>query len=162
MWKTVVVASFGLMLAAPAFAQQMTAQDFVTKAASGGMYEVKSSQLVLKQADAPAEVSKFAKHMVQDHTKANEKLTSLAQQQNLQVPADLQPEQKQMLDKLEASDNMTETYDQQQLTAHQKTVDLFQQYAKQGDNDELKQFAEETLPTLQEHLEMAQSLPATE
>jgi putative membrane protein len=159
---TIAAASLGLVLAAPAFAQQMTAQDFVTEAASGGMYEVQSSQLVLDQAQAPAEVGEFAQRMVDDHTKANEQLTTLAQQQNLEVPSELQPEEQQMLDQLQGADDQAQTYVQQQVAAHEKTVDLFQNYAEQGDNEELKQFAEQTLPTLQEHLEMAQALPGAQ
>ena len=64
-----------------------------------------------------------------------------------------------MLDQLQAAENQAETYVQQQMIAHQNTIELFQQFAEQGDNPELQQFAEQTLPILQEHLEMAQSLP---
>lgn len=152
-------ASFALVLAAPAFAQQMTEQDFVTQAASGGMYEVQSSQLVLDQAQADEPVLEFAEQMVQDHTKANDELAALAREQNLEVPAEMQPEQQQMLEELQNAEGEADTYVQQQVMAHQKTVDLFQAYAEEGDDGELKQFAEQTLPTLQEHLEMVQSLP---
>ncbi len=160
--RTFAAATLGVLLAAPGFAQQMTAQDFVTQAGSGGMYEVQSSQFVVDQAQAGEDVTAFAQRMIDDHTKANDTLTSLAQQEGLEVPADLQPEHQQMLDDLKAADNAAETYGQQQLTAHQKTVDLFQQYSDQGDNAALKQFAADTLPTLQDHLEMAQSLPGAQ
>jgi putative membrane protein len=152
-------AVLGVVLAAPAFAQQMTAQDFVTKAASGGMYEVQSSQFVLDQAEASDDVDAFAQHMVQDHKKANDQLKALAQKQNLTVPADLQPEQQQMMDKLQSAEDPGKTYAEEQLKAHKETVALFQQYAEQGDDPQLQQFAAQTLPTLQEHLEMAQKLP---
>jgi hypothetical protein len=46
-----------------------------------------------------------------------------------------------------------------QLQGHQKAVDLFQNYARNGDNPHLKQFAQNTLPVLQQHLQMAQSVP---
>ena len=45
---------------------------------------------------------------------------------------------------------------QSQIEDHQKMVDLFQQQSQQGQNPELKSFAEETLPTLRDHLDMAQ------
>ncbi len=60
-------------LAGPAFAQQMSAQDFVNMAAVGGMFEVQSSQLALNKTQ-DNRVRDFAQHMIQDHTQASEKL----------------------------------------------------------------------------------------
>ena len=37
-------------------------------------------------------------------------------------------------------------------------MDLFQSQAEQGKDEELKTFAEQTLPTIKEHLTMAQSM----
>ena len=45
-----------------------------------------------------------------------------------------------------------------QVSAHKDAVSLFERYGKGGDNAELKTFANETLPTLKEHLKMAQDL----
>lgn len=45
-------------------------------------------------------------------------------------------------------------------TAHKEAVSLFQREAKGGKDAETKAFAEKTLPTLLEHLKMAQSLSA--
>ena len=134
MKTTFVAVGLGFMLASPSFAQQVTAQDFVTQAASGGMYEVESSQLVLEEAQAPAEITEFAQHMVQDHSKANDQLTTIAEQQDLEVPSELQPEEQQLIDELQGADDKAQTYAQQQLTAHQKSVDLFQTYAEQCEN----------------------------
>ena len=39
---------------------------------------------------------------------------------------------------------------------HQKAIDLFQQEAKSGKDADLKGFAKATLPTLQQHLDLAQ------
>jgi putative membrane protein len=45
-----------------------------------------------------------------------------------------------------------------QVSAHKDAVSLFERYAKGGDNAKLKDWAGKTLPHLQHHLEMAQSL----
>jgi predicted outer membrane protein len=37
--------------------------------------------------------------------------------------------------------------------------DLFEKYAKRGDNAVLKQFAQKTLPVIQQHLAEAKKLP---
>ena len=45
-----------------------------------------------------------------------------------------------------------------QIAAHKDAVSLFERYGKEGDNAELKAFANKTLPHLQMHLKMAQEL----
>jgi putative membrane protein len=45
-----------------------------------------------------------------------------------------------------------------QVSAHKDAVDLFERYAKGGDNAALKAWADKTLPALRHHLEMAQNL----
>jgi putative membrane protein len=45
-----------------------------------------------------------------------------------------------------------------QVSAHKDAVSLFERYGKGGDNDQLKSWATQTLPTLQHHLDMAQTI----
>jgi putative membrane protein len=47
------------------------------------------------------------------------------------------------------------------VTAHQQAVDMFRNYSQSGDTPQLKQWAAKTLPDLQQHLQMAQSLQQT-
>jgi putative membrane protein len=46
------------------------------------------------------------------------------------------------------------------VPAHEKAVNLFQREAKSGSNPALREFAQNTLPTLREHLQMARDLSA--
>ena len=43
-----------------------------------------------------------------------------------------------------------------QVDAHKDAVNLFERYAKGGDNADLKAWAAKTLPALQAHLKMAE------
>jgi putative membrane protein len=52
-------------------------------------------------------------------------------------------------------------YVRQQVMAHQQAVDMFRNYSQSGDTPQLKQWAAKTLPDLQQHLQMAQSLQQT-
>ncbi|TCZ55247.1 DUF4142 domain-containing protein [Roseicella aquatilis] len=52
-------------------------------------------------------------------------------------------------------------YARQQVMMHQQAVDMFRNYSQSGDNAQLKQWAAQTLPTLQKHLEMARTLQQT-
>ena len=55
-----------------------------------------------------------------------------------------------------------EEFDQKYMAAmaedHQKAVDLFQKQSEEGQDAELKSFAEQTLPIIKEHLTQAQSM----
>jgi predicted outer membrane protein len=64
----------------------MTSQQFVQGAAKGGMKEVQLSQLAIERSQN-ADVRRFARHLVRDHTSSNEKLADLAQKKGLSIPA---------------------------------------------------------------------------
>ena len=65
-----------------------------------------------------------------------------------------------MLDKLQGlnGDDFTKQYVSDQVSAHKTAVSFFERYGKGGDNEKLKSWATETLPTLQHHLDMANDL----
>jgi len=139
-----------------------TAQDFVNKAAVGGMFEVDSSKLAETTAKDSA-VKDFAALMVKDHTAANSKLSGLAGEQKLTVPSALDEKHQAVLDQLKADTSaFDQSYIKAQKDAHTEAVTLFEDYSKDGDNEALKAFAAETLPTLkmhQEHVEKLASSP---
>jgi putative membrane protein len=64
---------------------ELTAQEFVTDAAMGGMKEVRLSELA-RDRSQNNEVKSFAQRMIADHSKANQELARLAQQKGLELP----------------------------------------------------------------------------
>jgi putative membrane protein len=68
--------------------------------------------------------------------------------------------QQSMLDKLKGlqGKDFAKQYMDDQVSAHKDAVSLFERYGKGGDNDKLKNWATQTLPTLQHHLDMAQGI----
>jgi predicted outer membrane protein/sporulation protein YlmC with PRC-barrel domain len=132
--------------------QNVNAAEFVNKAANSDLFEIQSSQLALNKTQ-DSRIREFAQHMVQDHTAASDKLKAAAQGQT--VPTTLDQEHTQMLQQLQqASDNdFNRSYVQMQFDGHQKAVSLFESDAQNGDNAQLKQFAQQTVPTLQQHLQ---------
>jgi putative membrane protein len=84
--------------------QNMDATAFVKMAASGGMFELQSSQMALSRAQNE-QIKSFAQKMIDDHTKANEELTAAAKNDNIDTPAgvEMNAKHKQMLDQLEAA-----------------------------------------------------------
>src|SRR5712671_2681649 len=76
------------------------------------------------------------------------------------LPTGLDAEHQKKLDELKAKSGkeFDRAYDQMQLQAHEEAVALFSDYARNGDNPDLKAWAAKTLPHLREHLEMAKKL----
>lgn len=133
---------------------------FIKKAAHAGHYEVEGSKLALKKSNN-AEVQKFAKQMIEDHTKAAEELKALAQKKKVEVPVDTNFMQKGSLMLLGTHDGkgFDEEYAEHiGVDAHEATVELFEDAAKSAEDADIKQFANKTLPTLKHHLEMAKAL----
>lgn len=127
-------------------------QDFVMKAASGGMFEVQSSTLAKDSAKDEA-AKKFAERMVADHSKANEELMAAAKKANIEVPKKLADPHQKMLDELSKRKGaeFDAAYWQSQVKAHDEAVALFTNASKNLKNADLKAFAEKTLPTIKEH-----------
>jgi putative membrane protein len=154
------LAAVSLVLAMPAFAAD-TAQDFVDKAAVGGKFEVDSSKIAQDKV-TDQNVKEFAQKMIEDHNAANAKLQSIAGEQKLQLPVDLDAPHRSELQKLQhGKAPLDQPYVDMQRSAHADAVSLFESYAKDGDNGPLKVFAQETLPTLKMHKEMIEKIATT-
>ncbi|SKA12282.1 putative membrane protein [Enhydrobacter aerosaccus] len=163
-----------VLLATPAYSQSIaektgvnstlgitpTTQDFVTEAVNSDMLEIQSSQLVATKGDTKDKT--FAEQMIKDHTETSDKLKQLVTGGKVKVdmPSTLDKSHQAKLDKLKGLNgkDFTKQYEDMQVSAHKDAVSLYQRYAKGGDNADLKTFAGETLPKLQEHLKMAQDL----
>jgi putative membrane protein len=133
---------------------------FVKKAAISDMYEIQASKLAQAKA-VSADVKSFASRMIADHTKSSDQLKSiLSGKSGLKAPTIMDAKHKALLSKLKAASGASfdNLYAQQQLEAHQQGVTLFTGESQNGKDPDLKNFARQTLPTLQEHLSMAQTL----
>jgi putative membrane protein len=139
-------------------AEQLAQQDtqFATKAAGDGKAEVKLGKLAQQQAQNDA-VKQFGRRMVDDHSKANDELRSIARQKGIDLPQKLPDEAQQLDDELQqkSGHEFDQAYMDAMVEDHQKAVDLFEQEAQSGQDPDLKRFAENTLPTLREHLDLA-------
>ncbi|QIR41587.1 DUF4142 domain-containing protein [Tolypothrix sp. PCC 7910] len=132
---------------------------FMTEAAQGGLAEVQLGQLA-SQRGANNTVKQYAQRMVQEHTQANSQLQQLAKQKGVTLPTTLNSEHqqvKQQLTKLSGR-NFDRQYMNHMVQDHEKTVALFQREAQEGQDADVKAFAAQTLPILQDHLQQAQSV----
>ena len=140
----------------------MTSQDrdFLMDAAMGGMMEVELGRIAAQQG-ASAEVKQFGQRMVDDHSKANEELMTLATSKGITLPATLDDKHKEHLAKFSSMTgaDFDRAYVKEMVSDHHKDVSEFEKESTKGTDPDLKAFASKTLPTLQEHMRMAEALP---
>ncbi|NII75028.1 putative membrane protein [Dyella sp. SG562] len=134
-------------------------QAFLTRAAAAGSAEVALGQLALQKTSSP-QTRQLAQHIVSDHTKANEQLVALARQKQITVAPEPDAAAKQKLDKLQKLDGdaFDRTYAQDMVKDHQQAIALFTKASTGATDNDVKQFAAQTLPVLKDHLQMAQQL----
>ena len=142
-------------------AQAPTTEDFVKTVAISDMFEIQAGQLAAEKAQN-GDVKSFGQEMVDDHSKTSADLKELIKDEDIkgELPANLDDDHQAKLDKLKglSGNQFDKTYVKMQVQAHEKAVSLFGAYAAAGENDDLKDWAEDTLPKLKEHLEEANGL----
>ena len=127
-------------------------KQFAMKAAEGGMLEVKLSQLA-QQKSQSQEVKQLAQQLEQDHTQANQQLMQVAKQKNITLPTDLKGECQetyQAFQQLSGKD-FDNAYLLFNVKDHLKDIMMFQKEARNGTDQEIKQWASQTLPKLRQH-----------
>jgi putative membrane protein len=136
---------------------------FLKDAAIGGMTEVELGKLAQQKASSDA-VKQFGQKMVDDHTKANDQLKELASKENIPVPDALDSKHESRINKLAklSGPDFDKAYIKDQVKDHQQDVSEFKTEADSGTDPNIKQFASNTLPTLEQHLNMAKELNKTE
>ncbi len=138
----------------------VTPQSFASQAAIIGKAEIELGQIALKNTQ-DAGVRKYAERMVKDHSAADKKLKAIAAKESLQLPQSLDQEHESLKMKLQSlkGADFDRAYMNAMAKGHDKAVALFESASQQTQMPgELKQFAASTLPTLEEHKEMAHSL----
>src|SRR5690242_10004580 len=134
-------------------------ETFAKKAAEGGMAEVKLGQLAEERGSNPA-VKNFGRRMVQDHSKANNELKEATSKENIELPSELDKSDQATYDRLSklSGDAFDRAYARDMVKGHSKDVSEFQKEAKNGRDESIKNFAAQTLPTLQNHLDQARQM----
>jgi putative membrane protein len=123
------------------------------------MAEVKMGQLAQQKGTADS-VKKFGARMVEDHTKAGDELKGVATSEKITLPTDMSAKDKatyDMLSKLSGA-AFDRAYARDMVHDHEEDVADFNKEANGGHNPAVKDFATQTLPTLQDHLKEAKEM----
>lgn len=158
--KLLTIAAIGAvscLMILPAHANSLSTEEFVKKVSVANLFEVESSKLALDKSQNH-NVRKFAEEMIEDHGKAQDNLKEAvkAPETDAVIATTLDRKHQKLLDKLKkisSSDDFDRQYIDIHRKSHAEAVALFNNYAKNGKNNVIKEFAEETIPTLEEHYE---------
>lgn len=132
---------------------------FVERAAEGGMAEVALAQVARERATDP-QVKAFAQRMAQDHGQANQALAQLAGTKGVELPKEPPRDARRDVERMGAmkpGPDFDRAYMKHMVDDHKKTVTEFGKASREARDPEVKAFAAKQLPTLENHLELAQT-----
>lgn len=155
-----------LVLAFASVHAQETTQEFVEKAAISNKFEIGSSKLAAERAQSEA-VRAFARHMIEDHEKAGNKLHEVVEESGTQVsvPESLDKKHADMMQELgeTGAEEFDRKYVEMQAKTHEEAVRLFESFAENGGNEgAIRKFAENTLPKLRDHKQKIEEIRTRE
>jgi len=139
--------------------QNSADRSFIDAAAEANLGEIDIAKMVVQKSTELA-VKDFANRMVTDHTQASQKLASVAEMNGVTLPTEAsatERNQKSELEKLSGA-QLNDAYLRDELQGHKETISAFESEIEHGQNQEAKNYAEQTLPTLQDHIRIAENV----
>lgn len=122
---------------------------FVSKASASGQKEIAAARAAIPKL-GNTRLKSMAEMLVQDHSKANAKLSRLAETKGWPVadaPGDTPPMAGEA-----AGAEFDRQWTAEMIAGHERSVALYRAQAQSGSDKELRQFAHDTLPTIEHHL----------
>jgi putative membrane protein len=130
-------------------------QKFAMMVAQTDLAEIQVGQLALKNGGSE-QVKTIAQKLIDDHTKTSDAMKQIASTKGLTLPTEPDAKHKALATKLESESGAQ--FDKDFLAAnsidHHKVVAAFQKEANSGTDPEIKAFATQFLPAVQEHSKM--------
>jgi putative membrane protein len=132
---------------------------FVKKALQGGMAEVQLGQLTL-QKSSNDQVKQFAQKMIDDHTKLGEEMKPVAQQLGVSQPDGISKKDTKTIAKLQGLSGPAydQAYIKDMVKDHKQDLSEFQTEASSGQDQTVKDAANQGSKVIAQHLQMIQQL----
>ena len=133
---------------------------FARQACQAGVAEMEIAKMAARNTKNEA-VRSLARKLVEDHAAAEKELNQLFIQKGLRADPKLAENLETSISRLSTlkGGEFDQAFKQQVIEDHEKAIALFEKQAQQGEDPDLKAFAQKHLPHLREHLEMARALP---
>ena len=127
---------------------------FVRVATENGRREAKSARDALPQLKAP-ELKRIAELVVSDHTSADARLNKIAAVKQWPVPG---PSLPAAPPSGSASGDFDARWVAEMIDAHERSLALYRAQAAGGEDKDLRNYARDTLPTIEQHLAQLKNL----
>jgi len=132
----------------------------VSKAADEGNAEHQLAELAAQRATSP-EVKSYAQKLVQDHSKVNSELKSLASQKNVKIDMDDDKDRAYKRLNKQSGTEFDQEFVEHMIDAHEKDIKMFEKAASDAKDSEVRAFASKHVASLRQHLQEAQNLRQT-
>ncbi len=135
----------------------MTDEEFIKAAALSGKTEVELGNLAMQKGARPA-VKELGQRMARDHERLNQQLQDIAARLRMQWPQTLDDKHQRIVERFSKMNGgqFDQAFLKDQIQDHEKDMKLFEAKAKNAQEPTLRDFATQALPTLREHLKLAQ------
>jgi putative membrane protein len=135
---------------------------FIKEAAQGGLAEVQMGKLAAEKGQNQ-EIKQLGQRLEQDHSKANQELTQLAQTKGVTLPSEPPRKEERMADKLQdkTGADFDKAFAEHAIKDHEKDITKFEKALRDCKDSDLRAFIEKTLPVLRQHLQMARNAGST-
>ena len=133
--------------------------DYLVFAADVNMKEIQMGKLA-QQKSTNAEVRSYAEMMINDHTKALENLKKTAEAKNISLPTALSEDAQEAYDDLndEKAEDFDKKYVNMMVDGHEKTIKKMEKASEKANDEEIRMWAADMLPTLRTHHSEAERL----
>jgi putative membrane protein len=132
-------------------------QSFLKEAIEGDLAEINMGKLAQEKGQSQ-EVKQFGQMLEQDHGQHLQKAKDAAQQMGLPAPTEPNAKHKKMYDQVNklSGAQFDKHFAQEMVSDHKEDIKKYQKESKS--KGPLADFAQQTIPTLQKHLQTAESL----
>jgi len=139
---------------APVIGKPLNDIAFVRVATENGRKEVDSAREALPQLKAP-ELKRIAEMLVTDHNDANARLSQIAQAKEWPVPP---PRAQGTPPSGTAASDFDAKWTAEMIAGHERSVALYRAQAAGGEDKDVRRYARDTLPTIEQHLAQLKSM----
>lgn len=138
---------------------QMQDRDFVRSALEGGMAEVEMGKLAAQKGTSD-DIKQFGEKMVQDHTQLGDQMKPVAQQLGVSEPKGLSKKDRSELAKLSSLSGaqFDDAYIKAMVKDHKKDLSDFKHEARNTQNPNVKQVAQQGAQVIDQHLQLAEQM----
>ena len=155
-----------LIFCSPAVAKEETVGKkdiaFLAGAAGAQQAEITLSRMAMERSGNDA-VKQFAQRMLQDHTKAGQEVSKLAESLGMSLTETRTKQRRRSPEKFSQLSGAAfdQAYIKHELSDHKKTVAEFAKKGKAIKHPQIREWASATLPLLKEHIILAKGLAGT-